>query len=406
LDMNTSKPHKLWFFGIGFLAILCCILSIVWAVKPEVVDANSFSNLVMDGDALWFGAGYNLYRVDLIKQTAILVYDTKDVRISFVQIDGNRLFFGGSSEKQNVIWALDLDGEKILWTQEFGRSRGLFIKTGGFSVQPLIANEVLLIGEVDRFYALDKNSGNIEWEIEDNWFEFKPIIMNDQLVYSAYKFGEKDPQANHTISFADPLSGQTIRTISMPGYLGGMPAIHGNCLFVKEDLDPDPKSIEMSGAHRIVLNCVDSSSGKTLWSVEGEDYLRDSQIGFHNGMVFDVFYNQVFAIDEQSGSLLWKSYGLDDEYYLYENPQVIEELNWIALEAYGGPAKVIFLELADGRLRNEELVDNLCTPIFISQDAIYGIENALIRVDLVTGKIVWSIPVDSHYFLRRYGDND
>ena len=402
--MRIHRRNQFLFF-IGILVILT-IPALACFGTSELVDAHNFSNLVTDGDALWFGAGYKLYRVDLNQQTAKLVYDADDVHIYYVQIDENRLFFAGSSEKENKVWALDLDSEKILWTHKFSRSRGFQLGSSGLSTPPLITDEILLTGEIDRLYALDKISGDLKWKIDDNWFyEFAPILVNGQLIYSADKFGDQGPQANHTIIIADPSSGRTIRTISMPGYLGGIPSIHGNCFLVKEDLDPDPKSIELSGAHRLRLNCMDFHSGEVLWFVEGEDYLRDSQIGFYNGLVLDVFYNQVYAIDEKSGDILWKSEELDDEYYLYQNPQVIENLGWVALEAYSGPYKVIFLELADGKLREEELTNLVSSPIFIGHEAIYGTTNALVRVDIVTGAVIWSIPVDSHYFVRRY-DND
>ncbi len=403
-DMQIPRKRNSWFF----IVILAVFISptVACVGTGDLVEAHSFSNLVMDGDTLWFGAGYKLYRVDLNQQTATLVYDAKNVRIYIVQLDGDRLFFAGSSDKKNVVWALDLNSERILWKHELNRSRGFLISSSGLSVSPLVTDELLLIGEIDRLYALDKSSGDLKWKIDDNWFyEFAPILANGQLIYSADKFGDQGPQANRTIIIADPSSGQTIRTISVPGYLGGIPAIHGDCFFVKEDMAPDPNSYGLSGAHRLMLNCMDFSSGEVLWSVEGEDYLRDSQIGFYNGVVFDVFYNQLFAIDEQSGDLLWKSQELDDEYYLYRNPQVIEKLDWIALEAYGGPLKVIFLELADGKLRDEELVGFLSPPIFIGQEAIYGTTNAIVRVNIVTGEIIWSIPVDSHYLTRRR-DND
>ena len=78
---------------------------------------------------LWFGAGYKLYQVDLNQQIAKVVYDTKDVVISFIRIDGERLFFGGYRSphyNSGVIWSLDT-GElaPIKWTQNMSRSSRL-----------------------------------------------------------------------------------------------------------------------------------------------------------------------------------------------------------------------------------------------------------------------------------------
>lgn len=401
--MRIARTYKFWLsisilFVFVFFAVAC-------GGTTDLVEEHRFSNLVIDGDTLWFGAGYKLYRVELNKQSATLVFDTDDVIIYHVRIDGRKLFFAGSSDKKNVVWALDLNNEKILWVHEFSRSRGLLLGASGLSIPPMTTNEILLIGETDRLYVLDKSSGDLNWKIDDNWFyEFSPLLVDGQLIYGVDRVGDPGTQGNNTIIIADPSSGQSIRTISVPGYLGGKPAIHGNCFFVKEDLDPDPKSIKLSGTHRLRLNCMDFHSGKVFWSVEGIGYLSDSQIGFHNGLVLDVFGEHLFAIDEQSGDILWTSNKLDRE-FSYGNPQVIENLEWVAIETIPSPNKVIFVDLKDGKLRKEELVNLLSFPIFIGHEAIYGTTNAIIRVDIVTGNVIWSIPVDSHYLTKQY-DND
>jgi outer membrane protein assembly factor BamB len=401
-DLKIPKFKRSCFLLVFLLLLLLQIVA-CQSSRVDFVEEHGFSNLEINNDELWFGAGYKLYRVDLIQKTATLIYDTGDVRIIFVRIDGNRLFFGGSSEKRNVVWSLGFESEKILWTREFSRNRGWLVGSSGLSVSPLITSELLLVGEVDRLYALDKGNGDLRWEIDNNFFyELAPMLINDQLVYSIDKPGDKSPQANRILAIADPSSSKTIKTISRPGYLGGTPAVHGSYFFIKEDMAPDPKSISLSRAHRILLNCIDFPSGEVIWSVEVEDYLRDSQIEFYDGLVIDVFYNQVFAIDEQTGSVLWKSQELDKDYAAYKNPQVIEKQEWIALETTSNPNKIIFLELADGKLRSEELENLVSSPIFVGEEAIYGTEDALVRVDIVTGRVIWSIPVDSHYLVRQY----
>jgi outer membrane protein assembly factor BamB len=404
-DMKTAKVKRSCFL-LGILLFLLLPASACQSSTVDFVEEHSFSNLEINDDELWVGAGYKLYRVDLIQQTATLIYDTGDVRIIFVQIDGNRLFFGGSNEKRNVVWSLGLESEKILWTREFSRDRGFLVGSSGLSVSPLITDKLLLVGEVDRLYALDKGNGDLRWKIDNNFFyELVPILINGQLVYGIHQLGDKSAQANRMLAIADLSSGKTIETISLPGYLGGIPAVHGDCFFVKIDMAPDPKSISLSGAHRILLNCIEFPSGEVIWSVEEEDYLRDSQIEFYDGLVIDVFYNQVFAIDEQTGSVLWRSQELDKDYAAYKNPQVIEKQEWIALETSSNPNKIIFLELADGKLRSEELENLSSSPIFVDEEAIFGTVDAIVRVDIVTGKVIWSIPVDSHYLSRQF-DND
>lgn len=404
-DLKIQKVNHLWFL-LGVLLLLLLPASACQSSTVDFVEEHSFSNLEINNDEIWFGAGYKLYRVDLIQQTASLIYDTGDVRIIFVQIDGDRLFFGGSSDKRNVVWSLSLESEKILWTREFSRNRGFLVGSSGLSVSPLLTNELLLVGEFDHLYALDKDNGDLRWKVDDNFFyEMAPFLINDRLVYGIHQLGDKSAQANRILAIADSSSGKTIKTFSLSGYLGGIPAVHGGRIFVKTDMAQDPNSVNFNGAHKILLNCIDFPSGEVIWSVEEEDVLRDSKIEFYDGLVIDVFYNQVFAIDEQTGFVLWKSKELDKNYAAYKNPQVIESQEWIALEASSTPNKIIFLELANGKLRSEELDNLVSSPIFIGEEAVYGTEDAIVRVDIVTGKIIWLIPVDSHYLSRQYNDD-
>jgi outer membrane protein assembly factor BamB len=219
-------------------------------------------------------------------------------------------------------------------------------------------------------------------------------LSNEQLIYGVDRLGD-EPQSNHTIAFADPYSGKTLRTISLPGLIGGTPAVHGDCLFVKDEGEPQGDNLQ--------LNCIDLNSGEIVWFVRGNGYAEESQIGFYNGQIFDVFYDQLFAIDERSGTLVWKSPRSDHEKIV--NPQVVDDLGWIALETLD-TGKVIFMDLETGKRQDEVLLDLLSSPIFIGHEAIYGITNAVVRVDIVTGKTIWSIPVDSHYFTEEYNNTD
>jgi outer membrane protein assembly factor BamB len=400
-DLQIPRKQYSW-FKVGVLFLL--LLLVGCRETTNLVVKHQFSNLVLDGDTLWFGAGYKLYRVDLNQKTATIAYDTGDVPIFFVQIDETRLFFGGGRPWKKVIWALDLNKEKenILWSHEF--SEQLSSSSAHLS-PPLINKEVLMTSTLDELYAFNKVTGYLMWKIDKNRFDslvLTPILANDQLIYGVYKFDEKGTKANNTIAIADPTTGETNRIITMPGYLGGIPAVHGDCFFVKEDLDPDPTGVNMTDAHVLRLNCMDFHTGEVLGSVEGRGYIGNSQIGFHKGLVFDVFVDQLFAINEDLGTILWKSRELDKSYY--NNPRITGDLNWIALET-DFPGKVIFLELETGKVLDQELVNVLSSPIFIDHEAIYGTTNAIVHVDIVTGNLIWSIPVDSHYLTEHY-DSD
>jgi outer membrane protein assembly factor BamB len=367
------------------LSILSC------SSNAALLDMHGFSNLVLDKDTLWIGAGYKLYQVDLNKQAATLVYNTKDVVISFVQLDEKELYFGGyqSLGRDGAVWSLDIDSKDFLWKQEF---RGNWFEWGGIVMPPLVDEEVIIVGTTSVMYGLDKAYGDIKWKIKNYWFDdgdyLAPILANGQL------FHGNNSNLKQAIVIADPSSGRTLRTISMPRSLGGIPAVHGDCFFVKDYQDYiRDDSGQLISIDELHLNCVDINSGKIIWSFQRNGGALLSHISFHNDLVLNAFANQLYAIDEKSGTLRWESPSLEAA---ARNPQVIEELNIIALEIPSSD-KVIFVDLTTGELRDKELLNVLSSPVFIGREAVYGTADAIMCVDIGTGNTIWSIPIDSRY---------
>ena len=206
--------------------------------------------------------------------------------------------------------------------------------------------------------------------------------------------GGNGSNSNQAIIVADPSSGKTLKTISMRGRLESVPTVYGNYMFVKDSQTYNRDNeghLQYIGELR--LNCIDLNSGKVIWTYQVNGGAESSQIGFYKGLILDVFRNQLFAIDEQSGALLWQSPEFESA---ARNPQVIEELGVIALEIPSSN-KVIFLDSTNGELQEKEFSSVLSSPMFIGRDMIYATTNAIIRVDIATGNTIWSIPVDSQY---------
>ena len=394
--MKTFRTQRVWLL---LSVLFVVIFSIFGCISSNVTlsNAHGFSNLVLDKDTLWFGAGYKLYRADLNQHIATLVYDTKDVVISFVQIDGKRLYFGGyhsPSDNGSVIWSFDIDDENVLWKKEVTDNWG----RGRIVIPPLIDKETIIFGTKTVLYGIDKTHGINRWKIKDNWFGtgFTPILANGQLFYGIDNeyFGGDKTASGRTIAVVNPQSGTTIKTISMPGRLGATPIIHGDCLFVKDyDYYKRDSTGKLQWIGALRLNCIDLNSGEIIWTFQGHGVAAPSQISFYDGRVLDVFANQLYAIDEKFGTLHWQSPSLEAAVI---NPQVIEGLNIIALEIPTSK-KVIFLDSTTGKLQDKALLNVLSSSTFIGQEAIYGTTNAIVRVDISTGNTIWSIPIDSQY---------
>jgi len=370
--------------------------------KSTLEEAHGFSNLVLDEGMLFFGAGYKLYLVDMNRRSAELIYDTNDILISFVQIDGKRLFFGGHCSptprgSSGMVWLFDLDNMRIVWKQKVKDDWGW---GGRIVVPPLIEKEILIVGTRTALYGINKTNSDIKWKVEKNWFGggelLTPILSSGKLYYGIAdgSFGGNESTSNRTIAIADPTSGKILRKILMPGRLGAIPSIVGDCLFVKDHQYYDrDKSGKLQWIGMLRLNCLELSSGMTRWSFPGSGVPVSSKIRFYKNLIFDVFADRLYAIDEQSGILHWRSPCLEAA---VRNPQIIEDLGVIALEVPAAK-KVVFLDSVTGEPRDEALHDVLSTPIFVGSEAIYGTTNAITRVDINTGNVIWTIPVNSRY---------
>jgi hypothetical protein len=118
-DLKTSRTRCTWRL-VGVIAV-SLLFTVGCSNEPTLEEAHGFSNLVLDKGMLFFGAGYKLYRVDLSLRSATILYDTNDVLISFAQVDGRRLFFGGHCSPRGgngMVWSLDLDNMRIVWKHE------------------------------------------------------------------------------------------------------------------------------------------------------------------------------------------------------------------------------------------------------------------------------------------------
>ena len=377
------------------IAILSLFL-LVGCSRLIIEDGHRFSNLALNGDAIYFGAGYKLYRINLRQGDVKLLHDAKDLLITFVRLEGGNLFFGGhhTPRKGNgILFSYDLNTSEISWKLKVEDRWGSQIV-----VSPLIAGEILIIGTRTKLFGIYKANGEIKWKIENNWFGsgMTPILSRNKLLYeisNAY-FGGNKAVSDRTIAISDPVSGETIRTLTTPGRLGGIPAIIENRLFVKDYQHYETDDVgKLHWIGDLRLNCLDLKSGEMLWTYHGNGVSAPSLMAFYGKKIYDVFANRLHAIDEQTGDLIWKSHRVEAA---ARNPQIIEELHVTAVEAPSAKT-VSFMDLTTGEMRLKPLQDVLSSPLFIGHDVIYGTANAITRIDFSNDNLIWRTPVNSQY---------
>lgn len=351
-------------------------------------QAHSFSNFLIDGSALWLGAGSHLYRIDLEKGEVTLTRQFDDVVITHIAKDKDRVYVAGHHSphgNEAVIRALNPTSGDVLWEQSFKAP------LSGTIMTPLLLHEDMLIVSVrNSLRGLNIANGQVKWHLSDIKFGFEemdPVIENGYLIYG-YHSGSVPSKSK--VVLADPASGETIRSIPMPQQITGNPAQQDECFYVTEYESSFDRS---DGENTLFLNCLDLSTATTLWTYLSVGIPNSSRLTFYNGLILHTSADQLHVLDANSGSLQWQSSPIKSSVI---NPQVVEDLNLVALEA-PNQKKVYFVDMNTHELQTITLEGVRSSPLFIGKDALYGVENAVVRTDLSTGKVIWSVPVDSWY---------
>lgn len=351
-------------------------------------QAHSFSNFLMDGNALWLGAGYHLYRIDMEKGVVTLTRQFDDVIITHIAKDKDRVYVAGHHSpygNEAVIRALDPTSGDILWEQSFKAP------LSGTLMSPLLLHEDILIVSVrNSLRGLNTANGEVKWRLSGIYFGLEgmdPVIENGYLIYG---YNSASGSSESKVVIADPASGETIRSIPMSRQITGSPAQQDECFYVTEY---ESSFDSPSGENTLFLNCMDLSTAATLWTYSSVGVPDSSRLTFYNGLILRTSADQLHVLDAKSGSLQWQSPPIKSWVI---NPQVVDDLNLAALEA-PNQKKVYFVDINTHELQTITLEEVRSSPLFIGKDALYGVKNTVFRTDLSTGKTIWSVPVDSQY---------
>jgi outer membrane protein assembly factor BamB len=215
---------------------------------------------------------------------------------------------------------------------------------------PVVADGVVYIGSYDRhLYALDAESGELEWrfELEDR-MDGTPAVV-DGVVY----FGSFDKR----VYAVDAMTGEKIWSFWTGGIVRSSPTVIGDVVFV--------------GSHCRTNEC--------------QHYYdeRFAKIGF------------VFALDAESGDLLWE-YESGDE--IISSPAYADETVYIG----SVDQHVHAIDALTGR--KEWVVDTgdlvQSSPAVVGEWVYVTNRNGdIIGIDAVNGEIQWEYGTDSNMFV-------
>ena len=141
---------------------------------PRVIlPARNISEFTLDGPAVYFGAGYHLYRLHLTTRVLEKLYSTDRIRVEQPIVKDGTVYFGGRShvdEKGNRgepdgFFAVEVQSGQKLWKFPLRADDGY----GTYGTYPLLVEDRILVCARERLHCLDRTTGTELWKV-DNWF--------------------------------------------------------------------------------------------------------------------------------------------------------------------------------------------------------------------------------------------
>jgi len=200
------------------------------------------SSPLISGNQIYFGAGTNFYAVDKNTGTESWKFKTEGVVHSSPAMYENKIVFGSFDSR---VYCLDKENGKNLWTYETGRDTTQYIWLG-VQASPLISDGKVYIGSRDaKIYTFDLNTGDTLWtnnKFEMSWMP-SSFADGEDMIYS----GSSDGFSFYAI---DKATGKINYQINTNSYTFSSPAINSKMAYIGSangrlyGIDLDKESIE------------------------------------------------------------------------------------------------------------------------------------------------------------------
>src|SRR5262245_28595021 len=151
--------------AVAVLATTGCLFKFPY--DGVLTEAKSISNFTVDGDALYFGAGRDLYRVQLSTRAIETIYSTRTIKVEQPLVASGVVYFGGRSyvdgsgkrAERKSFYALDLQNRSMVWEFPLGVDG-----YGTYGTYPVLVDDRILVCSRQHLHCLDLKTGKELWK--------------------------------------------------------------------------------------------------------------------------------------------------------------------------------------------------------------------------------------------------
>lgn len=281
--------------------------------KRELRDDRHISNFTLDGNYLYFGGGYHLYRIDLSSRSIETIFTPDRILVEQPLIADGVAYFGGLSyvdDKMNYgevqgLLAVNLQTRQVQW--KFPLGVGGY---GTYGTYPVLAGDNIIVCARQHLHSVERKTGKEKWKL-DNWFGRTtdatnvPYVYRDHVYFKINEeyFTKSDANDGHWAKVALD-SGQRVavlRVADNPGRYhdtsgNGVGEVHDGVVYGALRYDGENYPSSRFGA-------LELETEKKLWEVRGSSLRTKPAV--NDKFVYTIIDQSINALERMTGRVVW-----------------------------------------------------------------------------------------------------
>jgi len=390
--MVQRQKGKAIFRSFVFLVIVAIIMSVTAWAEDWTVEGGTTERQGWTGDS--FLPDYSKYDSATFTDTNFLAITGSEsgplVRGDEVYVQGFESILSYNEAQGIVEWKEAVQGPS------YGT--------------PTIVDNTICYGENDRFTCRDATTGALLWEYQEPGIGFyvsSPLILNGKVWT-----GSAGSSANPALYSFDVKNGDLLSKLEAPQFtslnnqLVNSPTVSGDIVYFTTT---GPNGIEG------MLVAVDAADGtRELWRYEsplpwGAFWYGAPSI--HNEKIFSVvkgndinlgvYPSYLITLNKNDGSVLWR-YDIADAGFVAERATPVVYAGKIIFAATDGSSTYVYaLDEATGTLLWKSAVIPYgiwSSPVVADSKAVLGTNGELLTLSTLDGSTLWTLPLDQGFF--------